>query len=75
MTKGRILIVDADAATRENLQSMLQIDGYETAEAASCRVAIQSFEASRPDALVVAARLPDGTALDILAHMKRADAG
>jgi DNA-binding NtrC family response regulator len=75
MTRGRILIVDADAAIRENLQKMLQIDGYEAPEAASCRVAIQSFEASRPDALVVAARLPDGTALDILAHVKRADAG
>lgn len=54
---------------------MLQIDGYEAPEAASCRVALQSFEASRPDALVVAARLPDGTALDVLAHVKRADAG
>ena len=75
MTRGRILIVDADAATRENLQKMLQIDGYEATEAASCRAAIQSFEVSRPDAFVVAARLPDGTALDILAHIKRADAG
>ena len=67
MTRGRILIVDADAEIRENLQKMLQLDGYEAPEAASCRVAIQSFEASRPDALVVAARLPDGTALDVLA--------
>jgi DNA-binding NtrC family response regulator len=75
MTRGRILIVDADAAIRENLQKMLQIDGYEAPEAVSCRLAIQSFEASRPDALVVAARLPDGTALDVLAHVKRADAG
>jgi DNA-binding NtrC family response regulator len=75
MTRGRVLIVEADAAIRENVQKMLQIDGYEVQEAASCCVAIQSFEASRPDALVVAARLPDGTALDILAHVKRADAG
>ena len=75
MTRGRILIVDADAAIRESLQKMLQIDGYEAPEAASCRAAIQSYEASRPDALVVAARLSDGTALDILAHVKRADAG
>jgi DNA-binding NtrC family response regulator len=75
MTRGRILIVDADAEIREDVQKMLRIDGYEAQEAASCRAAIQSFEASRPDALVVAARLPDGTALDILAHVKRADAG
>ncbi len=74
MTRGRILIVDADAAIRESLRIVLQIDGYETQEAASCRVAIQSFEASRPDTLVVAARLPDGNALEILAHVKRADA-
>ncbi len=75
MMKGRVLIVDADAATGEHLQKMLQIDGYEPSLAASCRAAIQSFEAWRPDALVVAARLPDGTALDVLAHAKRADAG
>jgi DNA-binding NtrC family response regulator len=74
VTRGRILIVDADAAIRENLKNMLQIDGYEAQEAASCRAAIQSFEASRPDALVVAARLPDGTALDLLAYVKRTDA-
>ena len=75
MTRGRILIVDADATIREDLQKMLQLDGYEAPDAASCSVAIQSFEASKPDALVVAARLSDGTALDILAHVKRADAG
>ncbi len=75
MTRGRILIVDADAAIRENLKRMLQIDGYEAAEAGSCSAAFQSFEASRPDAFVVAARLPDGTALEILSHVKRADAG
>src|SRR4249920_1758169 len=44
MARGRILIVYADAATRENLQRMLQIDGYEAPEAASCRAAIQAFE-------------------------------
>jgi DNA-binding NtrC family response regulator len=74
MTKGRILIVDADAAVRENVLNMLRMDGYEVQEAESCRAAIQSFETSRPDALVVAGRLPDGNALDLLAHVKRADA-
>ncbi len=75
MTKGRILVVEADDAIRENVRNMLRIDGYDVQEAASCRVALQSFETSRPDALVVAARLPDGSALEILAHAKRADAG
>ncbi|HSB63167.1 MAG TPA: sigma-54 dependent transcriptional regulator [Thermoanaerobaculia bacterium] len=74
MTKGRILVVEADDTIREHVVKMLKIDGHEVQEAASCRVAIQSFEASRPDALVVAGRLPDGSALEILAHVKRADA-
>jgi DNA-binding NtrC family response regulator len=75
MTRGRILIVDAEAAICDHLQKMLEMDGYDASGAASCRAAIQSFEASRPDALVVAARLPDGTVLDVLAHVKKADAG
>ena len=75
MSKGRILVVDADGAAREHLQRMLEIDGYETSAAASCRAARESLEASRPDALVVAARLPDGGAPDVLARAKGTDPG
>ena len=71
--KARVLLVDADAALRENLQRVLQIDGYEASEAASCRVAIESFRAARPDVTVLAAQLPDGSAVDLLRELRKMD--
>jgi DNA-binding NtrC family response regulator len=71
--KGRILLVEPDASIRESLQRVLAIDGYDVAEAGSCRVAIESGQAVRPDAVVVAARLPDGSALDAIPLVKQID--
>ena len=71
--KARVLLVDADAALRESLQRVLQIDGYEASEAASCRVAIESFRAARPDVTVLAAQLPDGSAVDLLRELRKMD--
>ncbi|MCA1581691.1 MAG: sigma-54 dependent transcriptional regulator [Acidobacteria bacterium] len=69
----RVLLVDADAALRESLQRVLQIDGYEAAEAASSRVALESFRAARPDLTVLAAQLPDGSAIDLLRELRKID--
>ncbi len=71
--KARVLLVEADASLRENLQRVLQIDGYESSEAASCLVAVESFRAARPDVTVIAARLPDGSALDLLRELRKID--
>ena len=73
MSKGRILLVDPDAAVRAALRNLLEMDGYVAAEAASSRAGLESFHLGRPDALVVAARLPEGTALDLIAHVKAVD--
>ena len=74
-TKGRILLVEDDATIRETLRRVLEIDGYEIAEAASCRVAAESFRTSKPDAVVVTARPSDGSALELIARFKREDPG
>ncbi|MEP7132286.1 MAG: sigma-54 dependent transcriptional regulator [Acidobacteriota bacterium] len=71
--KARVLLVDADAALRENLQRVLQIDGYEASEAASCAVAVESFRVSRPDLTVLSAQLPDGSAVDLLREIRKID--
>jgi DNA-binding NtrC family response regulator len=73
MTKGRILLVEPDAAVRENLAHVLRIDGYEVAEASSRAVALESFRAAKADAVVFAATLPDAPALELLAQIKSAD--
>jgi DNA-binding NtrC family response regulator len=69
--KGRILLVEPDAALRESLQRILCVDGYEVSEASSRRVALDSFQTARPDAVVVAAELPDGSVLDFVGEVKR----
>jgi DNA-binding NtrC family response regulator len=74
MSKGRVLLVEPDAAVREALARVLQIDGYEVAEAASRAVAVESYHAAKPDAVVFAAALPDAPALELLAHVKGSDA-
>ena len=73
--KARILLVEPDASVREGLLRVLASDGYEVAEAASCRVAFDACQVARPDAVVVAARLPAGSALDAIARIKQIDAG
>jgi DNA-binding NtrC family response regulator len=75
MTKGRILLVDHDAAVRESLQRVLQIDGYDVAEAASCRIGLEVFQTAKTDAVVLTARPPDGSALEFLARIRLADPG
>jgi DNA-binding NtrC family response regulator len=74
MSKGRILVVEPEPSVREGLQRVLEVDGYEVSEAVSRRVAIDSVQQARPDAVVAAARLPDGTALDLLFEIRRLDA-
>ena len=75
MSKGRILLVEPDAAVRESLAHVLRIDGYDVAEAASSAVALESFRAAKADAVVFAAALPDLPPLELLARIKAADPG
>jgi DNA-binding NtrC family response regulator len=71
--KGRVLLVDSDAAVRSALRNILEVDGYVAADAASYRAGLESFHLARPDALVLAARQEDGTALDLISHVKAVD--
>jgi len=73
VTKGRILLVEPDADVREGLRKVLEVDGYEVGEAVSRRIAMEAAGRERPDAVVAAAALPDGTALDLLGELRLAD--
>jgi DNA-binding NtrC family response regulator len=73
MTKGRILVVDAEASVREALRKVLEVDGYEVVEAVSRRVAVDASTRARPDVVVAAAVLPDGSALDLLSELRAGD--
>jgi DNA-binding NtrC family response regulator len=56
---------------RQGLRKVLETDGYAVAEADNCREAREAFARSRADAVIASCRLPDGSALDLLAHVRR----
>ncbi len=63
---SRVLVVDDSAAIRLAIHSFLESSGFEVAEAASCKDAIEALTNDPPDAAVIDYMLPDGTALDLL---------
>jgi DNA-binding NtrC family response regulator len=64
--KPRVLIVDDSAAIRLAIHSYLEGSGFDVAQAASCKDAVEALTNDPPDAAVIDYMLPDGTALDLL---------
>ena len=74
MARARILIVDDDPGVRFGIRDFLESKGYAVDETDGCRGAEERFRASRPDAVIVDYRLPDGNALDLLPRLREIDA-
>src|SRR5215468_2803682 len=74
MAKNKILIVEDEVGVRFGIRDFLENKGFEVEEATSCREAIESFQASRPDAVFADYMLPDGNAIDLLPRLKGIDA-
>jgi DNA-binding NtrC family response regulator len=68
--KSRVLLVEDEANARSTIQAYLEACGYETLEADSCKAAIGKLTADVPDIVLLDFTLPDGTALDLLRHLK-----
>jgi len=73
MASNRILIVDDDSSVRFAIREFLQLHSYQTQEAENCQQAHRIFSTSRPDVVIADYKLPDGTALDLLARVKEMD--
>ncbi|HTC49135.1 MAG TPA: sigma-54 dependent transcriptional regulator [Candidatus Aquilonibacter sp.] len=71
MPKKRIIVGEDDQAIRGALVEFLESLDYEVVEAASCAAIREAFRESSPDAAVLDYSLPDGTALDLLPHLKQ----
>jgi DNA-binding NtrC family response regulator len=71
MSKKRILIGEDDHSIRFALSEFLQANNYQVTEANTCEAIRQSFRTSVPDAAILDYSLPDGTALDLLPHLKQ----
>jgi DNA-binding NtrC family response regulator len=73
MARNRVLIVDDEPAVRFGIREFLELHGYQIAEAESCQAARHIFSTARPDLVIADYMLPEGTALDLLHHLKDID--
>jgi CheY-like chemotaxis protein len=65
----RILLIDAEAATRELYRSQLEVDGFEVATATNHAEALRLATSWEPDLAVVDVRPGPEFGLDLLRHL------
>ena len=72
MTDVRVLVLDDHEVVRRGICDILdRADGIEVvAEAANVAQAVRRVDATRPDVVLSDLRLPDGTGLDVIAHVR-----
>jgi DNA-binding NtrC family response regulator len=73
MPQKRILLGEDDATIRGALSEFLTSLEYEVIEAANCAGIREAFRESSPDAAILDYNLPDGTAIDLLPHLKQSN--
>jgi DNA-binding NtrC family response regulator len=71
MPKKRIIVGEDDEAIRSALGEFLESLDYEVVQTANCAGIREIFRNSCPDAAILDYSLPDGTALDLLPHLKQ----
>ena len=67
----RILIVDDETALQNMLKEILTQAGYETAPALTCAQALERFQASPPDAVLLDVNLPDGDGFSLFGQLRK----
>lgn len=72
--RGRILVVDDDAALAEMLQLVLHSEGFETAWCARGDAAVAAFHDERPDLVLLDLMLPGRDGVDVCREL-RAETG
>ncbi|MBM3318105.1 MAG: sigma-54-dependent Fis family transcriptional regulator, partial [Candidatus Eisenbacteria bacterium] len=73
MKRVKVLIIDDEALVRRSMRRVLGDAGYEVVDAAGVEEGFRAFEAERPQVVVLDVRLPDGSGLDLLPRLRRAD--
>jgi DNA-binding NtrC family response regulator len=72
MAKKRIVVGEDDQSIRGAIEEFLESLDYEVIPATDCASIREVFRNSSPDAAILDYSLPDGTALDLLPHLKQA---
>lgn len=71
MSKKKIVIGEDDKAIRFAMSEYLRSLEYEVIEATTCEAIRGAFKNSSPDAAILDYSLPDGTAIDLLPHLRQ----
>jgi DNA-binding response OmpR family regulator len=70
----RVLIVDSDAATREEVRAACAQDGYLVAEADTGAEGLRQVESLRPSLVLLEVALPDASGFDVCRELRKKDA-
>jgi len=70
-----ILLIGEEGGGRRGIAKVLTADGYDVEQTDTCQAALERLRVARPAAVVTRCRLPDGSALDLLARVKGDGAG
>jgi DNA-binding response OmpR family regulator len=70
----KVLVVDPDIATRREIRSACEQDGYQVLEADGGAEALRQIEQSRPNVVLLEVTLPDAAGFDVCRELRRLDA-
>ncbi len=70
MKKGRVLVIDDEYGIRSGVREILEMEGYEVAEAETGRDGLAALDRSRFDIALIDYRLPDIDGLTLLQAVK-----
>src|SRR3954463_4074113 len=68
---GKVLLIDDEEKLRSLLARLLKLEGYAIAEAASLKAAYKAIDTEEPDVILCDVKLPDGSGVDFIAHVKQ----
>src|SRR5574343_632790 len=66
----KILVVDDEAAIRQNLERLLSLEGYEVLCAAGGREALALAQSASPDLVLTDVSMPDLDGMALMAHLR-----
>src|SRR4051812_22890800 len=70
---GSVLIIDDEAAIRESLETLLEMEGYEVQSAATAEEGLRRIGDRPYDLVLLDLALPDRNGIDLLAELHRTD--
>ncbi|MGH9529373.1 MAG: sigma-54-dependent transcriptional regulator, partial [Terriglobales bacterium] len=73
LSTGSVLIIDDEAAIRESLQTLLEMEGYQVETAASAQQGMASIGERAFDLVLLDLALPDRNGLDVLTELRGYD--